>query len=353
MGMGIMAGDRHKPSTHSLRCAWCILATLAAATPAAGRDADPFQGKTIHVIVGASAGGGFDTYSRIIAEHLGKHIGGNPLVIVQNMAGAGSLSAANYISNVAPKDGTVIGAMNPAIVTDALFYPDRVKFDARKVKWIGSALRETHVALAWYKSPVKSFDDVFRQQFVVAGSGGTTNIYPMLLNGVLGTRFKLVSGYPGTAEGNLAMQRGDVDGNGGITWASVKATQAEDLRDRNLRILVQFGLSKHKELPNVPWIFDYARSEQNRAALTLVLSTQEFGRPYLVAQGVPDNVVAVLRNAFDETMRSSDFRVEAARRGLDLDSTTGAEIQTLVENIYKTKPEVVTRVRKILDAAGR
>jgi tripartite-type tricarboxylate transporter receptor subunit TctC len=331
-----------------------LLGVLATSTQSAGaRETTPLQGKTVRVIVGASAGGGFDTYSRILAQHLGRHIAGNPLVIVQNMAGAGSLSAANYISNVAPKDGTVIGALNPAIVTDALFYPDRVKFDARRVKWIGSALRETHVALAWYKSPIKKFDDVFQRQFVVAGSGGTSNIYPVVMNAVIGTRFKLVAGYPGTAEGNLAMQRGEVDGNGGITWASVKATQGQELRDNNLRILVQFGLTKHKELADVPWIFDYARNAPDQAALRLVLSTQEFGRPFMVAQGVPDNIVAVLRNAFDDTMKAPEFRSEASRRGLDLDPATGVEIQSLVETIYQTRPEVVTRVKKILDAAGR
>jgi tripartite-type tricarboxylate transporter receptor subunit TctC len=332
---------------------WVLGMFAVGAHSASAQDVFSFKGKTIRVIVGASAGGGFDTYSRIIAEHLGRHLPGNPAVIVQNMAGAGSLSAANYISNVAPKDGTVIGAMNPAIVTDALFYPDRVKFDARKVKWIGNALRETHVATAWHRSAIQSFDDVFRHELVVAGSGGSTNTYPALLNSVLGTHFKIVSGYPGTAEGNLAMERGEVDGNGGITWASVKATQAEALRDQNLRILVQFGLTKHKELPNVPWVFDYARNNEDRAALTLLLGTQEFGRPYLVAQGVPDAVVSVLRTAFDQTMQSMDFRADAGRRALDLDPTTGAEIQTLVENIYKTRPEVVTRVRKILENPAR
>jgi tripartite-type tricarboxylate transporter receptor subunit TctC len=350
----ILTGTECRSLTRWMRRLCCVLGLLALSLGSApAREAAPFQGKTVRVIVGASAGGGFDTYSRILAQFLGKHIAGNPLVIVQNMSGAGSLSAANYISNVAPKDGTVIGALNPAIVTDALFYPDRVKFDARKVKWIGSALRETHVALAWYKSPIRNFDDVFRRQFVVAGSGGTSNIYPMLMNAVLGTRFKLVAGYPGTAEGNLAMQRGEVDGNGGITWASVKATQGQELRDKNLRILVQYGLNKHKELPDVPWIFDYARNAPDRAALTLVLSTQEFGRPFMVAQGVPDNVVAILRNAFDETMKAADFREEATRRGLDLDPANGADIQGLVDAIYKTSPEVVTRVKKILDAAGR
>jgi hypothetical protein len=247
----------------------------------------------------------------------------------------------------------VIGAVNPAIVTDSLFYPDRFKFDARKVKWIGSALRETHVATAWYKSRVGTFDDLFRQPLVVAGSGGSTNTYPALLNAVLGTRFKIVAGYAGTAEGNLAMERGEVDGNGAITWASVKATQAEALRDKRLRILVQFGLTRHKELPNVPWIFDYARNEADRAALTLLLSTQEFGRPYLVANGVPDAAVRALRTAFDETMRSAEFRADARRRGLDLDPATGAEIQSIVEEIAKTPPNVVQRVRKILDTATR
>jgi tripartite-type tricarboxylate transporter receptor subunit TctC len=268
------------------------------------------------------------------------------------MAGAGSLTAANYIANVAPKDGTVIGAVNPLIVTNALFYPDRFKFDARKVKWIGSALRETHVVTVSRKAQVQNFADLFRRELVVAGSGGATNSYPLLLNAVLGTRFKVVSGYAGTAEGNLAMERGEVDGVGGITWASVKATEAEALRDKNLRILVQYGLAKHKELPDIPWVFDYAKTEEDRAALRLLLSTQEFGRPYLVAEGVPDSVVSALRAAFDDTMKSADFRVEAGRRGLDLDPATGAEIQGIVDTIYKTPPAIVARVRKVLDTTG-
>jgi len=325
-----------------------LLALVLLAAPfhaSAAEDTGLFRGKTIRLIVGASAGGGFDVYSRVIAAYLPRHNPGNPVVIVQDMAGAGSLTAVNYIANSAPKDGTVIGAPNPAIVTDALFYPDRVKFDARQVRWVGSALRETHVATAWYTSKVKSFDDVFRQPFVVAGSGGTTTIYPMLLNGVLNTRFKLVAGYPGTAEGNLAMERGEVDGNGGITWASVKATQGAALRDKHLRVLVQFGLTRHKELRNVPWIFDYAHNEADRAALQLVLSTQEFGRPYMVAQGVPDATVAILRHAFDDTMKDAAFRADAAKRNLDLDPATGADIQSVVEQIYKTEPATVARAQ--------
>lgn len=331
-----------------------LTALLGAALPALGAEPQAaFRGKTVRLIVGAAAGGGFDAYSRLIAAHIGKNLPGNPSVVVQNMTGAGALIAANYIANVGPKDGTVIGAVNPGIVTDSFFFPDRFKFDPRSVKWIGNALRETHVATAWHASPLQTFEQVFQREFLVAGSGGSSSIYPVLLNGVLGTRFKVVAGYAGTAEGNLAMERGEVDGTGAITWASLKATQGSALENRRLRILVQFGLSKHRELPQVPWIYDYVRNEADRAALDLVLRTQEFGRPFIVADGVPDPVVAMLRAAFDRTMSSAEFRADAARRNLDLDPTTGAEIERVVEEIHRTPPDVVARVRRLLESTAR
>jgi len=322
----------------------------------AARAAEPapsFRGKTIRIVVGAAAGGGYDAYARLLAAHLPQNIPGNPSVIVQNMAGAGSLLATNYIANVAPKDGTVIGAVNPVIVTDSLFYPDRFRFDSRKLKWIGSALRETHVATAWHLAPVQTFDQVFQREFLVAGAGGSTTSYPAVLNGVLGTRFKVVAGYAGTAEGGLAMERGEVDGNGAITWASVKVTQAQALRDKQLRVLVQFGLARHRELPDVPWIYEYVRNEADRAALDLVFGTQEFGRPYLVAEGVPDATAGILRVAFDRTMASAEFRADAARRGLDLDPTTGVEIERVVEDVHRTPAAVVDRVRRLLEGTAR
>ena len=331
-----------------------FLTAVFASTPSRAAEPDgSFRGKTIRIIVGAAAGGGYDAYARLLAAHLGRHIPGNPSVIVQNMTGAGSLLATNYIANVAPKDGTVIGAVNPVIVTNSLFYPDRVRFDTRKLKWIGSALRETHVATAWHLAPVQTFDEVFQKDFLVAGAGGSTTSYPAVLNGVLGTRFKVVAGYAGTAEGNLAMERREVNGNGAITWASVKVTQTQALRDKRLRILVQFGLAKHKELSDVPWIYDYVRNEADRAALNLEFGTQEFGRPYLVAEGVPDATVGILRAAFDRTMASAEYRTDAARRGLDLDPTTGTDIQGVVEEIHKTPADVIDRVRKLLEGTAR
>lgn len=345
---------RQHQAVRFARALLLVLAATVAATPAlAAEPGVSYRGKTVRIVVGAAAGGGFDAYARLLAAHLGRHLPGTPSVIVQNMPGAGALVATNHIANAAPRDGTAIGAGNPGIVTDSLFYPERFRVDTRRLNWIGNALRETHVATTWHMAPVQRFDQVFQREFLVAGSGGSSSTYPLLLNDVLGTRFRLIAGYAGTAEANLAMERGEVHGIAAITWASLKATQASALENRRLRPLVQFGLEKHRELPDVPWIYDYVRNDADRAALTLLLATQEFGRPFFVAEGVPQETVAVLRGAFDRTMASAEFRADAARRGLDLDPTTGAQIETRVEEIHRTPRAIIDRVRRILEPAYR
>ena len=311
-----------------------------------------YKDKQIRLVVGSAPGGGYDTYARLVSTHWRKHIPGNPLIIVQNMPGAGSLLAANNLFNVAPKDGTVIGAINPLVATEPLFYPDRAKFDARQFHWIGSALRETHTGLAWHTSPVQTFDDAFKQELIVAGTGGTTNLYPTFLNALLGTRFRMIPGYNGTKMGMLAMERGEVGGNVGITWASLKATNADWLRDGKIRVFVQFGLNKHPELPKASRIFDYARSDDDRAAMNLVFGPSEFGRPYLAPPGVPEPVVAILRNSFDETMKDREFIEEAQRRAVDIDPTPGVEIQALTDSMYHSPPALVERVKAILEKTG-
>lgn len=307
-----------------------------------------YRGKQIRLIVGSAPGGGFDAYARLLASHLGRHIPGNPTIIVQNMPGAGSLVLANHLYNVAPKDGTVIGAVNSLIATQPLFFPDRAKFDPRKMQWIGSILREGHVGFVWHTSPVKSVDDVFRQEVITAGTGGSTVAIPTAMNAILGTRFKVVSGYTGTKVGMLAMERGEVEGLVGVTWASLKAGSAAWIRENKIRVFGQFALAKHPELPNVPWIYDHVRNEDDRAALNLVFITQEFGRPYVVPPGVPESVLAALRSAFDATVKDAEFLAEAQRRQLDVEPTQGAEIQELVEKVYKTSPVLVERVKNAL-----
>src|SRR5262249_4831971 len=213
--------------------------------------------------------GGYDTYARLIATHLRRHIPGQPTIVVQNMPGAGSLVAANYLANVAPRDGTVIGAVNALVATDPLLYPERVKFDPRQFRWLGSALRENHAGFAWFTTHITKFDDVLKNELIVPGTGGATNFYPMFVDAVLGAQIRMIPGYQGTKQGVLAMERGEVGGIVGITWASMKATNGAWLREGKIHPFIQFGLQKHPEMPDVSWIYDYAKTPDDRAAMDL------------------------------------------------------------------------------------
>jgi len=323
---------------------------LAAASPASA--ADPyFKDKQIRLIVGSAPGGGYDAYGRLLAQYMRAHIAGNPTIVVQNMPGAGSLVAANYIYNVAPKDGTVFGAVNAMLATDPLVYPERVKFDPRQFRWLGSALRENHAGFAWHTTGVTKFDDVLKNELIVPGTGGATNFYPMFVDAILGAKLRMIPGYQGTKQGILAIERGEVGGIVGITWASMKATNGTWLREGKIRPFIQFGLQKHPELPEVSWIYDYARNADDRAAMDLAFGNSEFGRPFMAPPGVPGPVVDTLRAAFEDTMQDPEFRADAEKRQLDLEFTSGPEIQSIIEKIYKTPPAVVERVRKIVQAS--
>ena len=279
---------------HAFLPAWCgraLLAVAALPIPAGAADAY-FKDKQIRLIVGSAPGGGYDAYGRLLAQYMKQHIPGNPTIIVQNMPGAGSLVAANYIYNVAPKDGTAIGAVNAMLATDPLVYPDRVKFDPRQFRWLGSALRENHVGVVWHLTRIKTFDDVLKNELIVSGTGGATNFYPLFVDAMLGAKIKMIPGYQGTKQGMLAMERGEVGGVVGITWASVKATNGSWLRDDKIRPFIQFGMKKHPELPDVSWVYDYARNDDDRAAMDMAFGNSEFGRPFIAPPGVPADVVA-------------------------------------------------------------
>lgn len=325
-----------------------VAAAVSGVAPTAAQDM-PWKGKQITMIVGSAPGGGYDAFARLVAPHMSRNLPGQPTIVVQNMPGAGSLLATNHLYNVAARDGTVIAALNPQLATEPLVRPDRAKYDARKLNWIGSTLRETHVALAWHDSPIKTFDDLFQRELIVAGSGGATDTFPLFLNALLNTKFKVIAGYKGTREGMLAMERGEVTGNGGTTWASLKATQGQWLKEGKIRVILQFGLSKHAELPKAPWIYDYAKTPDDRAAMNLVFARQEFGRPYAAPPDVPAPVVAVLRKAFDAMVKDPVFLADAEKRRLDLDPISGAEIQKLVDELYTASPAVVARVKVILE----
>jgi tripartite-type tricarboxylate transporter receptor subunit TctC len=330
------------------------VAALSVVTQAGAQDVEQaFRGKQIRFLIGSSAGGGYDLFARTIAAHWTKHIPGNPIFVPQNVPGALSLQVANNIFSVAPKDGTVIGAVNPQIVSRAILDSGAARFDARQFTWIGSALREYQVMVARTDAPVKSFDDAFKTELIVGGSGGATDTFPIITNAALGTKFKVISGYPGTREVNLAMDRGEVQGNGAITWASIKATMTAMLAEKKINLIVQFGLKNHPELPHVPNALAYAKTADQRATLMLLLATQEFGRPYIAPPGLPAPVAAALRDSFAATMRDPAFLEEATRRGLDIDPTPSEEIDALVRQLYATSPETVQRVRDIFGIQGR
>ena len=330
-----------------------VLCAIAAGLPGTGHaQSDTFAGKQIRIIIGSSAGGGYDLFARTIAQHWPKQIPGVPIFVPQNLPGPLSLNVANNIFNVAPKDGTSIGAVNPQIASEAILNPDRARFDARKFVWIGSALRETQVMVASAKAPVTRFEQAFTREMIIGGSGGATNTFPTLTNAILGTKFKIVSGYPGTREVNLAMERDEVHAIGAITWASVKATMTDRLATKKIVVVGQYGLKKHPELPDVPLVLSFAKTDDQRAALLLPLATQEFGRPYVAAPDIPPAIAQALRDSFWKTMQDPEFLADAKARSLDIDPASGDEIQRLVEQLYKTPPAVVERMRAVFADTG-
>ena len=331
----------------SILCACLLTAMGCLGYASAVSAADFYKDKRITLIVGSSPGGGYDTFARAVAKYWSEHLPGKPTFVIQNMPGAGSLVAANHIYNVAAKDGTVLGAMNPGIATDPLLSPDRAKFDAREFQWLGSPLREIQTAVVWHTSPVQSLEDLKTKELLVAGSGGATEVFPTVCQKVLGLKFKVIAGYAGTKEGGLAMERGEVQGIGGTTWASVKATYGHFLAEKKIKVITQYGLRKHPELPDVPMMIDLAKTQEQRDLLNFVFARQDLGRPYVTAPGVPAERVTLLRKTFVDTMKDPAFVKEAEQRKLDLDPepVTGEELQKLVADIYATPEPLVAKLR--------
>ena len=308
--------------------------------------ADFYKGRNVEIIVGWSAGAGYDVYARFLARYMGRRIPGNPSVIVQNMAGAASLRATNYIYNVAPKDGSAFGMIGRGTAFDPLLIPSTpAQFEAAKFGWLGSMNDEVSVCVAWAEPTVTSLDDVFTKELVIGGSGPSsdTDQFPMLMNRTLGTRFRIIPGYPGGNEINLAMQRGEVKGRCGWSWSSIRVTHPEQHRSKVFHVLVQLGLSKHADLPDVPLIMDLAKSDEQRQMFKLVFARQVMGRPFLAPPGLPADRLAALRKAFMETMADPEFLAEAARMKLEITPVDGAKVQALVEAIYRQPAEIARK----------
>src|ERR1700731_2518193 len=335
---------------------------LAAVSTGAGLAQDAiaqfYRGRTITVIVGSSAGGGYDIYARLLARHMPKHIPGNPGVMVTNMPGAGSNAAAAHVYNVAPKDGTIIGALQNSAVLDALLDAllgdtKRLRHDATKFVHLGSATIDHYVCIARADAAVKSFKDLLTRELIIGASqpGTSTRDYPAMLNNMTGSKIRLVSGYPGTREITLAIEKDEVKGLCGFSWSSLQAQRPDWLKSGFIRVLVQEHDKGHPVINKmgVPLAVDFAKSPENRRIMELIYSSETFGRPYMAAPSVPPERIAALRSAFMQTMRDEELLAEARRIGVVIDPISGEELQALAEKIFATPAAVVERAKQAME----
>jgi tripartite-type tricarboxylate transporter receptor subunit TctC len=342
-----------------MRAKWALaVAACLGVAPAAGQEqvVDFYKGRTLTIIAGSSAGGGVDVYARLVGRHLAKHVPGNPTVIVQNMPGAGSLSAARNLYTIAPKDGSHIGV----VLSNALFDPlmkgeDLKAYDPRKFNFLGNANADTAVCVVRRDAPVKTYADVFDKELVVGGTGPGSSLvdYPLVERNLLGAKIRLVAGYKGSSEVSLALQRNEVQGVCGLLWSSAKQQYPDIFRDDGLvKVLVQEDVRNSPDVQKlgVPLVTDFAKTPEQKRALEAYLAQGALSRPFMLPPGVPAERVEALRKAFVDTIRDPDLQAEAAKQKLDTNLNTGDEVQALVDKIYSTAPDLIAILRKAAEA---
>jgi tripartite-type tricarboxylate transporter receptor subunit TctC len=331
--------------------AGAILALCPVSHTYAQGPASFYKGKSIDLYIGYSAGGGYDVYARALARHMGRFIPGNPTIVPKNMPGAGSLVLANWLYNVAAKDGTAFGMIGRGTAFDPLLGSTKAQFDAAKFNWIGSMNDEVSVCVAWYTSGITKLEQVVQKELTVGGTGpaADTDQFPKILNATLRTKFKIIPGYPGGNDIDLAMERGEVMGRCGWSWSSVIATHKSWLDDKKINVLVQLSLNKHADLPNVPLIMDFAKTDEQRQMFKLVFARQPMGRPFLAPPGVPAERTAMLRKAFVDTMKDPGFLAEAEKMKLEIDPVSGEAVQAIVQEVYQTPKSISAAVADIVN----
>jgi tripartite-type tricarboxylate transporter receptor subunit TctC len=329
----------------SVRIAAACAAYAALAVPLAAQPAaDFFKGKQLKFVVASDPGGGYDVYARVFADYWKRHIPGSPNIIVQNMQGAGGVVAANWLYNIAPKDGTVVSMQQRGVPFLALFGKQGPKFDPVKFNWLGSLNNETGVITLWHTAPVKTIEDAMKQEAILGGSGpNDTESYPALMNNTIGTKFRIISGYPSTTGITLAMERGEVQGLS-QSWGSLKAENPNWIRDKKMSILVQVTSIKSPDLPDVPTIMEYVKDPEHRAIWNIMLTQKAMGRPLLTAPGVPADRVALLRKSFDDTVADKTFVSDMEHQRRDLTPVAGVEIQRMLTEVASQPKALLAKV---------
>lgn len=351
-----MVENRKSASRNRRAAAWfcglavaasCVLVTLSASAQEAY-----FRGKTISLIYGGGTGGGYDTYARMLQPHYAKHIPGNPRIIVKSVPGAGTLVAANYLWEIAQADGTEIGTVGSGTATAELLETQNIRFDPRKFVWLGSMTSDVSVALAWHATGITNIKDTFERKMIVGGGGPTSGnvIFPLLLNRLLGTKFEIITGYKSSGEAMLAVERGELDGIISWNYSSIRASRLYLVQQKKINLLLQFALSKHEELPDVPVVTELARNDEERAILELIFARQEMGRPFLAPPATPPAVAKILREAFDATMKDTEFLEDAAKRKIEISRPmSGAQIDAMVARFYAIPHNVVDKAKTLTD----
>ena len=341
---------------HLSRVSQCIgIAAIAFALSVANSSAADFKGQTITIAIGSGTGGGYDAYGRLAARHLPKHLPGNPAVVPKNMPGAGGVVSANWLYNVAPKDGTALGIFQAGAPYEPLFGNTLAKYDPTKFTWLISLNRLANIGIFWHDSPIRTIDDLFKGEVLVGSSGGgnaSTQVYPILLNNLIDTKFKVIAGYTGTGETNLAMERGEVYGIVGTEWSSLKASKPDWIRDNKVRVVLQFSLSSHPDLKQVPIIGDFIKDPESREVVELLLARQEYGRTFTAPPGVPADVAAALRQGFADIAIDPALLADAAKMGAEIEVGTHDQILALLNKTYNAPKPLVDRAIAEFKRAG-
>ncbi len=315
---------------------------------------DFYAGRKMDMVIGYTPGGNYDLYARLIARTLGDYLPGNPSIIPRNMPGGGSRIAAAWLYSIAPKDGTALATFDQALPIAQALRDPTLRFDLRDFNFIGNPARENNTVTAWHTSGVKTIEDAKTQEVTVGSTGASTSSqYAMAMNALIGTRFKLVTGYPGGNDINLAMERGEVAVRGSNSWASWKSTRADWVRDNKINILVQIGMKRAPDLPNVPLMIELAKNDADRAIFRLISAPTVIGRPIVTAPGVPAERVKTLRDAFEKMIHDPKFIATAAKEQFEIDFVPGEEMQQVVAEIVNTPEPALLRLKQIIEASGK
>ena len=335
-------------------CGLVVLSNLAmviggAAARAQDAVADHFRGKTIDMYIGYATGGGYDAYGRLVARFLGDFLPGKPKLVPRNMPGGGGRVLAGYMFNVAPHDGTALAMADQSLVLQQAIGDPTILFDSNKLNWIGNPAADNNTIAVWSATGVKTFEDATRKEVVIGATGpNTSSQMAQLTNALLGTKFKIVSGYPGGNDINLAMEKGEVGGRASSPWATWKATRPDWVRDGKIIVIAQIGLTRAPDLPDVPLLTDLARNDEDRAVIRLISAPATIGRPVFTTPGVPEATLRALRQGFDAMVKYAPFNEEAAREKLDINPVSGEELQKIVHDLVATPKPIAERLAAII-----